>query len=88
MRGDNSLGNSFVLVYHFWGNNEYAYVQKKTKNKEPVFFVTLLNEDFYELFMVPLIFRKGEIKDYKNKEINALLTQIQIALFATPVSKR
>ena len=88
MKGDSSLSSSFVLCYQFWGKPEYAYVQKKMKHKEPVFFVTLLNEDFYELFMVPLIFRKGEIKDYKNKEINALLTAIQTALFETLVNNQ
>lgn len=87
MKGPAALSSSFVLSFQFWGNQEYAYVQKKTRNKEPVFFVTLLNEDFYELFMVPLIFRKGEIKDYKNKEINSLLNTVQAALFATLVNK-
>ena len=87
MKGHTALSSSFVLCYQFWGNEEYAYVQQKTRNKEPIFFVTLLNEDFYELFMVPLIFRKGEIKDYKNKEINSLLTAVQRALFSNLVNK-
>lgn len=87
MKNKKQLGKDFVLTYHFWGNEEYAFVQRRIRHKEPVFFVTLLNQDFFDFFMVPLVFRKGVIKDYKNKEINNLLNAVHKALFATAVNR-